>query len=77
MDTLIIHTQLTVEEILKKWPLAFSIFRNRNTDCVGCVLQRFCTLRDVADTYELSLQDMTRDLETCVNENYSSQRSIE
>jgi hypothetical protein len=62
MDTQIIHAQLTVEDILKKWPLAFWVFRNRNTDCVGCLLQRFCTLQNVAETYELSLQDMARDL---------------
>ena len=59
MDT----DQLTVEEILKKWPQTFSIFKNRNTGCIGCFLQRFCTLQDVAETYGVSLQEMKRDLE--------------
>ena len=77
MDTQILHAQLTVEDILKKWPLTFSVFRSRNTDCVGCLLQRFCTLQDVAETYEVSLQELARDLETCVKENYSSQRSLQ
>jgi hybrid cluster-associated redox disulfide protein len=77
MDTQIFHAQLTVEEILKKWPETFSVFRSRNTDCIGCLLQRFCTLQDVAETYEIELQDLTGDLETCVTRNYEIKRSIE
>src|SRR6266498_2994578 len=75
MDTQFIHAQLTVEDILKKWPLVFSVFRNRNTDCIGCLLQRFCTLKDVTETYEVELEDLTQDLEQCVKENYQAQRS--
>ena len=70
MDTQLLFAQLTVEDILKKWPLTFSVFRNRNTDCVGCLLQRFCSLKDVAETYEVELHDLTRDLEQCVKANY-------
>ena len=77
MDIQIFHAQLIVEEVLKKWPQPFSVFRNRNTDCVGCLLQRFCSLQDVADTYEIKLQDLTTDLETCVEANNESKRSIQ
>jgi len=72
MDT----NQLTVEELLKKWPQSYTIFRDRKTGCIGCLLQRFCTLQDVAETYNLSLQDMKRDLELCVNQNSQNQRNI-
>jgi len=75
MDTQIFHAQLNVEEILKKWPQTYSVFRNRNTDCVGCLLQRFCSLQDVADTYEIELQDLATDLENCVVANNESKRS--
>lgn len=30
-------------------------------------MQRFCSLQEVADTYQLSLQDLTEELEKCVN----------
>jgi hypothetical protein len=76
MDTQIPYAQLTVEDFLKKWPLTFSIFRNWNTNCIGCLLQRFCTLHDVAETYNVSLQELADELETCVKENYQSQRSL-
>jgi len=72
MDTQILYARLTVEDILKKWPLTVSIFHNRNTDCIGCLLQRFCTLQDVSETYNFSLAEMTKDLENFVKENYLS-----
>lgn len=57
---------MTVEDVLKKWPQTYSVFRNRKTDCIGCLLQRFCSIQDVADTYEFSAQDLLVDLEGCV-----------
>jgi hybrid cluster-associated redox disulfide protein len=75
MDKQLLDPQLTVEDILKKWPQAFSVFRSRNTDCVGCLLQRFCTLKDVAETYEIALEDLMMDLEESVSGNYQIKRS--
>ncbi len=77
MDTKVLLTQLTVEAILSRWPKTFTVFRNRNTDCIGCLLQKFCSIQDVAEIYEVSTQDLIRDMEKCINENSSSQRSIE
>ena len=76
MDTKVLLTQLTVEAILSKWPKTFTVFRNRNTDCIGCLLQKFCSLQDVAETYEVPQQDLICDFEKCIKENYPSQRSI-
>jgi hypothetical protein len=76
MDTKALLSQLTVEGILRKWPNTFTVFRNRNTDCIGCLLQKFCSIQDVAETYEVHAQDLIADLEKCVNENYPSPRSI-
>jgi hybrid cluster-associated redox disulfide protein len=66
MDTNFPHAQMTVEDVLKKWPQTYSVFLKRNTDCIGCLLQRFCTIQDVAETYELSAQELVDDLELCV-----------
>jgi hypothetical protein len=70
MDTQILHSQLTVEAILTKWPKTFVVFRIRKTDCIGCLLQRFCSIQDVAESYEVPVQDLIGDLEKCVKENY-------
>ena len=69
MNTQILQAQLSVEEILKKWPAAYMVFNNHNTACVGCMLQRFCTLQEVAETYSIPLQDLRMDLENSINGN--------
>jgi hybrid cluster-associated redox disulfide protein len=76
MNTQAFQAQQTVEDILKTFPHLMSVFRKHGTDCVGCFMQRFCTLQDVAETYEIELQALLCDLETCVKENNHSQRSI-
>lgn len=76
MDTQPSLIQLTVEDILKKWPKTYVVFRNRNTGCIGCLLQKFCSIQDVAETYEVPTQDLIIDFEKCIKENDPAQRSI-
>ena len=54
MNTPMISLHVTVEEILQRWPRTFAIFTKNKTKCPGCFLQHFCTLKDVAETYEIS-----------------------
>jgi hypothetical protein len=70
METQPSLTQLTVEDILQKWPKTYVVFRRRNTDCIGCLLQKFCSIQDVAETYEVPTQDLIIDFEKCIKENY-------
>ena len=69
MDTLHLQTQMTVEEILRILPETSVVFRNWNTDCIGCLLQKFCSLEDVAQSYEISSEELLGDLQNCVIEN--------
>lgn len=66
MNTEILHTQLTVEDVLKNWPQTYSVFKSHNTDCIGCLLQRFCSIQEVAESYQISLPGLIKDLEKCV-----------
>ena len=75
MDTPMIHRRLTVEEVLQKWPGTFSVFLAAKTKCPGCFMQQFCTLEDVAETYQISLQDLMQGLEECVQSINHIQRS--
>ena len=74
MDTATIHIQLTVEEVLERWPKVFSVFMNNKTKCPGCFMQHFCTLRDVAETYQISSEKLIDEIER-VTETESTQRS--
>jgi hybrid cluster-associated redox disulfide protein len=70
-----IHIRLTVEEVLQNWPSTFSVFLTSKTKCPGCFMQQFCTLKDVAETHQISLQDLVQQLEECARKNNHNQRS--
>jgi len=69
-----IHIHLTVEEVLQRWPQAFSVFMKNKTKCPGCFLQHFCTLKDVAETYQLSSKKLLEEIEN-VSNSENTQRS--
>jgi hypothetical protein len=48
----------TVAEVLESYPRTFFTFLAFKTSCAGCHLARFCTLEDVARTYELAPHDL-------------------
>ena len=62
MDATKIDMQWTVDQVLQRWPQAFSVFMKNKTKCAGCFMQQFCTLKDVADTYQLSLEKLIDEL---------------
>lgn len=75
MDTPMIHIQLTVHEVLQKWPNAFSVFMKNKTKCVGCFMQQFCTLKDVAENYEISPGELIAEIQN-VSDRLNNQRSL-
>ena len=62
MDTPNLHIHLTVDEVLQQWPQAFSVFMNHQTKCPGCFMQQFCTLKDVAETYQVPSEDLIAEI---------------
>ncbi len=45
--------EASVESILKSTSKSTRFFLDWHTDCAGCSFARFCTLKDVIDTYQL------------------------
>lgn len=62
MDARTVDLQLTVEQVLQYWPQAFSVFLHHRTKCPGCYMQSFCTLKDVAETYQLSVEELVDEI---------------
>jgi hypothetical protein len=62
MDTNTLDIQLTVDKVLQGWPRAFSVFMKNKTKCPGCFMQQFCTLKDVAETYQLSAEKLIEEI---------------
>lgn len=56
MDTLPTR-EWTVERVLQCFPQSAQVFLRLKTDCVGCMLQKFCTLEEVGRDYGLVLNE--------------------
>lgn len=59
----------TVAQLLSKYPQTAQAFYQLKTDCVGCILSRFCTLKSVAKAYDLELEQMMATIQQMVNPN--------
>lgn len=57
-----IQSHWTIDEALKRKPESSYVFIKHRTQCVGCFLQRFCTIKDVAEIYQLDLEKFLKDL---------------
>jgi len=69
MDTPWFHPKLTVADVLEKRAYLCRVFIQNKTACVGCYMARFCTLKDVAATYQLELGELIEQLERAVQSN--------
>jgi len=69
------NSQITVHEVLSKWPYSHPAFAKLKTKCIGCLLQKFCTLRDVAQTYQISFDELIEELEKHILTTNHIQRS--
>jgi hybrid cluster-associated redox disulfide protein len=76
MDATKIDFQLTVDKLLQEWPQAFSVFMKHKTKCPGCFMQSFCTLKDVADTYQLSLEKLIDELKNVSDKGVSDEKFL-
>lgn len=61
-DPALIHTQITVSELLRRWPQTMPVFFKHRTQCVGCYMADFDTLEDVATNYHLSVDELLLEL---------------
>jgi len=52
----------TVRQTLRQYPEAASVFIQLKTNCVGCLLARFCTLQEVERDFHLQPGDLVQSL---------------
>jgi hybrid cluster-associated redox disulfide protein len=64
----IFDQDMTVEQLLAAHPELAHTFIQLKLDCVGCYLERFCTLRDIAQSYSLDLEMFMNTLATSIAE---------
>jgi hybrid cluster-associated redox disulfide protein len=64
----------TVREVLKACPETEQVFFHYETNCVGCWLQRFCTINDVCGAYKLDMNDVINKIQE--SSTHQSQRRM-
>jgi hybrid cluster-associated redox disulfide protein len=57
----------TAEQVMERYPRTVAVFLALKTGCVGCHLERFCTLAEVAETYQLPLQTLLEKLNESIH----------
>ncbi len=54
----------TVAALLATYPQLTALFIEWKTDCIGCFLNRFCTLDEVAEIYSIDLNAILFEIES-------------
>jgi hybrid cluster-associated redox disulfide protein len=57
-----IESHWTVDETLRKGVEISRFFIRNQMHCVGCYMQKFCTLKDAAEIYHMQLETFLKDL---------------
>lgn len=57
-----IGCDLTVDEVMRRWPQTMPVFVKLKLNCVGCDMAPFETISDVAETYGLALDMLLGEL---------------
>ena len=57
-----IQSHWTVDETLRRKPETSHVFIKYRTQCVGCYMQKFCTIKDVAEIYQVNLDELLKSL---------------
>jgi hybrid cluster-associated redox disulfide protein len=63
-----LEADLTVAEVLARWPPTISVFRSHRMACIGCAMSPFETLAEVAVIYDLELSCFLSELEQVVDQ---------
>jgi hypothetical protein len=56
MEPLALSPQTFVADLLVSTPLMAPLFVELQVDCIGCSMNKFCTLEDLCDQYQLELE---------------------
>ncbi len=59
--------EMTVEDVLTRWPETAEVFNRYNMACVGCPVAPFYTVAEAAEVYQLPPADFIAELEQAIN----------
>jgi hypothetical protein len=56
MEPATLSPQILIADLLASTPLMAHLFVELRVDCIGCSMNRFCTIEDLCDQYHLELE---------------------
>lgn len=62
MKPLAIDPDMTVDEIMRRWPATIRVFIRHRMLCIGCPIGAFHTVRDACDAHQLDEDSFLREL---------------
>jgi hybrid cluster-associated redox disulfide protein len=62
----LITSEISVADLLSRWPQLIPIFLSRQMSCVGCSMASFDTIQDVAENYHIPVDELLFDLDQAV-----------
>ncbi|MDJ0752068.1 MAG: DUF1858 domain-containing protein [Ardenticatenaceae bacterium] len=68
MDDLFGLTQITIDEMLKRWPATVKVVHQLRLVCVGCGAAPFCTVAEAAKLHGLEVSMLLEQLATIIQE---------
>ncbi len=69
MSVIVSIADMTVEDVLTRWPETADVFNRHNMACVGCPVAPFYKVSEAAVVYKLSTTDFVEELRQVVNGN--------
>lgn len=57
-----IDPNMTVDEIMRRWPASIRIFIRNRMLCIGCPIGIFHTVKDVCEAHDLDEDSFSREL---------------
>ncbi len=61
-----ISMNMTISEVLDRWPEVIPIFLQHKMACVGCSLADFMTLEDALDIYHLNKENFIEEIKQTI-----------
>jgi hybrid cluster-associated redox disulfide protein len=68
--------ELSVADVLQRWPETVPVFFQRRMACVGCAMAPFETLETAAAIYYLDIPSFLADLEAAISHRNDSQKPV-
>ena len=59
-------TEMTIADVLTRWPETADVFNRHNMACVGCPVAPFYSVSEAAAVYNLSSDDFVEELEEAI-----------